>query len=84
MEKRDIARQATDGDIIRRMRFACWMTKATVSHSEYIISIAFPRQVWLSERAPLFLYMYMACPVILFLKIEMCQSSAKISTVHFG
>jgi hypothetical protein len=26
------------------MRFACWITKATNAHSEYIIFIAFPRQ----------------------------------------
>jgi hypothetical protein len=35
--------QATDDNIIRRMRFACWVTKATDAHSEYIIHIAFPR-----------------------------------------
>jgi hypothetical protein len=27
------ARQATDENIIRRMRFACWITKATDTHS---------------------------------------------------
>ena len=34
--------QATD-DNIWRMRFACWITKATDTHSEYAILIAFPR-----------------------------------------
>ena len=29
VEKYSIARQATDENIIRRMRFACWITKAT-------------------------------------------------------
>jgi hypothetical protein len=29
------ARQAIDGNIIRRMRFACWTAKATNTHSEY-------------------------------------------------
>jgi hypothetical protein len=29
--------QATDDNIIRRMRFACWITKATDTHSEYVI-----------------------------------------------
>jgi hypothetical protein len=29
---------------IRRMRIACWITKATDTHSEYIILIAFPRR----------------------------------------
>jgi len=32
------------------MRFACWITKATNTHSEYVILIAFPRQQLLRER----------------------------------
>ena len=36
------ARQAKDDDIIQCMCFACWMTKATDRHSEYVIIIAFP------------------------------------------
>jgi hypothetical protein len=51
VEKYGTARQATDDNIIRRMRFACWMTKATDTHSEYVILIAFARQQWLRERA---------------------------------
>jgi hypothetical protein len=31
-------------NIIRRMRFAYWITEATDTHSEYEIFIAFPRQ----------------------------------------
>jgi hypothetical protein len=38
------AREATDDNIIRRMRIACWLTKATDTHSEYVILIAFPLQ----------------------------------------
>jgi hypothetical protein len=38
------ARQATHDNIIRRMRIACWITKATDTHSEYVIFIALPRQ----------------------------------------
>jgi hypothetical protein len=37
VEKYGRARQATDDNIIRRMRFACWITKATDTHSEYEI-----------------------------------------------
>ena len=44
MEKYCIAGQATDDIIIRRMRFSCWIPKATNTHSEYVIPIAFPRQ----------------------------------------
>jgi hypothetical protein len=42
------------------MRFACWITKATDTHSEYIILVAFPRQQWLRERASL-LRLYIHC-----------------------
>jgi endonuclease IV len=31
---------------IRRVRFACQITKATDAHSKYVINIAFPRQQW--------------------------------------
>ena len=31
---------------IWRMRFACWITKATDTHSEYVILFAVPRQQW--------------------------------------
>ena len=49
----------TDDNIIRRLHFACWMTKAahthththTHRHTEYIILMDFPRQQWLRERA---------------------------------
>jgi len=44
VEKRDRARQATDDNITLCMHFACWITKATDTHSEYVILIAFPLQ----------------------------------------
>jgi hypothetical protein len=44
-------RQATDGNIIRRMRIACWITKATDTHAEYVILIAFLLQQWFLELA---------------------------------
>jgi hypothetical protein len=31
-----------------RMRLACWTTKATNTHSEYVILFAFTRQQWLT------------------------------------
>jgi hypothetical protein len=51
VEKYGTVRQATDNNIIRCLRFACWITKATDTHSQYVIFIAFPRQQWLRERA---------------------------------
>ena len=37
------------------MRIACWVTKASDTHSEYVILTAFPQQQWLQERASLLL-----------------------------
>jgi hypothetical protein len=39
VQKHDTAGQATDDDITRRMRFACWISKATDTHREYVILI---------------------------------------------
>jgi hypothetical protein len=55
------ARQATNDNIIWRMRFACWITKATDIHSEYVIPIDFPRQQWLCERVSMVRYTLTAC-----------------------
>jgi hypothetical protein len=46
MEKYGIARQ-----YIQHICIACWITKATDTHSEYVILTAFPWQQWLRERA---------------------------------
>ena len=39
------AGQATDDNIIRRMRFAFWLAKAADKHLEYVILSAFGRQL---------------------------------------
>ena len=49
MEKYGTARQATYDNIIRRMRFACGITKATDTHSEYVILTAIPQQQLLRQ-----------------------------------
>ena len=56
---------ATDDNKIRRMRPACWITKVTDAHSEYVILLAFPRQQLLRERASMLRYIYIACVVII-------------------
>jgi hypothetical protein len=38
------------------MRIACWTTKATNTHAEYVIRIAFPLQQWLQKCASLLHY----------------------------
>jgi len=40
-------------DIIRSMRFSCWISKDANTHREYAIVISFPRRQWLRERASL-------------------------------
>ena len=60
MEKYCATRQATVDNIIRRMRIARWMTKATDTRSEYVILIAFPMQQLLYERASM-LRLYVHC-----------------------
>jgi hypothetical protein len=65
VEKYGTARQATDDNLIQNMRFACRITKATDTHSEYVIRIAFLRQQWFRKRASLLRYTYIACLVLL-------------------
>jgi hypothetical protein len=42
---------ATDDNILQCMQFACWITKAADTHSEYVILISFPWQWWLQKHA---------------------------------
>ena len=41
---------------IWRMRVAYWISKATDTHSEYIVLIAFPLQQWMHELATMLCY----------------------------
>ena len=59
--------EVINGNITRRMRFACCIKKATNTHSEYVILIDFPRQKWLRERASLLMFIR-ALPVLLVLR----------------
>ena len=43
-KKYGTAGEATDDNITERMPIACWITKATNTHSEYVILNAFRRQ----------------------------------------
>jgi hypothetical protein len=53
--------EAADENIILRMRTTCWITKATHTHSEYVILIAFLRQQLLQENTSILRYTYIAC-----------------------
>jgi hypothetical protein len=46
---------------IWRMHIACWIAKATNTHSEYVILIADPLQQWLHDWASVLSYKYIAC-----------------------
>jgi len=48
---------------IRRMRIACWIPKATNTHSHYVTLIAAPPQQSLGESASVLHYACIACPV---------------------
>jgi hypothetical protein len=64
VEKYCRAGQSTDDNIIRRMRFAFWITEATDMHSECVMPIAFPLQQWLHERASMLRYTYSAACLV--------------------
>jgi len=60
------AKQATDNYIIQCMCFACWITKATDTHPEYVLLIAFPRRQWLRECVSVLCYTYVTYLVSVF------------------
>jgi hypothetical protein len=48
---------------IWRMRIACWIPKATNTHTVCVILMAFPLQQWLHKRASLLRFTYIACVI---------------------
>jgi len=54
----------TDDNALQRMRFECWITKATNTHLEYVIRTAFIPQQWLGKRASKLRHTYIACLVL--------------------
>jgi len=64
---------------IWRMRIACWILKATNTHSEYVILTAFPLQQWPHVGASLLRY-YVSCLSCSFMctpQIERVQSNKR-------
>ena len=49
VEKYDTASQAPDDNVKRHVHIACWITKATDTHLEYVILFTFPHQQWFLE-----------------------------------
>jgi hypothetical protein len=71
VEKYCTAGQTTDDNIIGHTWFACWITKAIDTDSEYTIFIASSRQRWLSERASILL-VYVYCNPLYSLQPGQC------------
>jgi len=61
LKKHGSARQATDNNTIWCMRLACWILKATNTHSQYVILIAFPWQQRLRKSVSILRHTYIAC-----------------------
>jgi hypothetical protein len=49
---------------IWRMRNASWITRATDTHSECVILIAFPLQIWTYQNATIFRFTYISSLII--------------------
>ena len=60
---KNIVQQGRPQMAIWRTRIACRIPKATNTHSEYVILIAFPRQQWLCERVTVLRYSCTACAI---------------------
>jgi hypothetical protein len=66
---------------IWRMRIACWVRKATDTHSEYVMIDAVPLQQLLWKRASLLRYTYIAC--LLFNFISLFQKDKRSKSGKF-
>ena len=61
-EKKNVtAGQGTDNSMAQAL--LCWITKATNTHSEYVVLTASLLQQWLHDRALMLRYMYIVCVV---------------------
>jgi len=63
VQKYGTAGQATGENIIRLMHFLCWITKATDTHSEYVMFLSFSQQQCVCKRTSIFCYTCIACLV---------------------
>jgi hypothetical protein len=61
------------------MRIACWISKATGTHSEYVLLTAFPLQQWLQQCASMLRYTIL--PVLLMLNLLVQKVSPRLLKV---
>jgi len=65
---------------IWHMRIACWIRRATNTHSDYVMLIAFLPQQLLHERASVLRYTYIACPFT----YSLCNCCNSLLMAHGG
>jgi hypothetical protein len=82
VEKYSRDRQTTDENITQCMYFSCWINKATDTHSELVILIAFARQKLLRERTWILRYRYVPCLVCFRHCISIGPNLLQILTRH--
>jgi hypothetical protein len=58
---KNIAEEGRPQMTIWHMRIACWILRATNTHSQYVIFIACPLQQWLIKRASMLRYACIGC-----------------------
>jgi hypothetical protein len=70
---------------VQHMRNACWVTKATNTHSGCAILIAFPQQLCLQERTSMLRYTYIACLALDTVAAELSreQNMSSVSFLEF-
>jgi hypothetical protein len=80
VEKYGTAEKATDGYIIRRMRFARWIPKAMNTHSEHKILIAFHGRNDVENALQSYVYTYIVYHVE---KLKSVNETLKFSHLYY-
>jgi hypothetical protein len=80
VEKYGTAGQVTDDSVLQLMRFACWITKAADTHSEFVKLICFARQKLFGQRALILHYIHITSFVFVNFKDS---RNTDISVPHF-
>ena len=76
------ARQNTDDNITRCVRFECWITKATNTHSEYVILFAFHSNSCCANALQCYVYTYIACLAFITFIINIITNNNNNNTIQ--
>jgi len=70
---------------IWRTRIACWITKATDTHSAYVTFIVIPLQQWLNERACVTLHVHcLSCYLVAPSHLAVVEAVAAFNVLNSG